>query len=91
MTSSRVQFVLDNPWQFARQVFGGFRANQGFLLAGSVAYHTLLSIVPMFALILVFLSQIKEPQELLDTRVRSIIDFGIEQKRRETRAAVVHA
>jgi len=67
MASSRVQFVLDNPWQFARQVFGGFRANQGFLLAGSVAYHTLLSIVPMFALILVFLSQIKEPQELLDT------------------------
>lgn len=67
MSSSRVRYVLDNPWRFARQVLAGFRANQGLLLAGSVAYHTLLSIVPMFALMLVMLSQIRPPQELLDT------------------------
>jgi len=65
--SSRVQFVLDNPWRFTRLVISGFRANQGLLLAGAVAYYTLLSMVPMLALILVLLSQIQEPRELLDT------------------------
>ena len=67
MSSLRVRYVLDNPWRFVRQVIAGFRANQGFLLAGSIAYHTLLSIVPMFALMLVMLSQIRPRQELLDT------------------------
>ena len=67
MPSSRVQFVLDNPWRFARLVASGFRANQGLLLAGAVAYYTLLSMVPMLALILVLLSQIQESSELLDT------------------------
>ena len=67
MPSSRVQFVLDNPWRFTRLVISGFRANQGLLLAGAVAYYTLLSMVPMLALILVLLSQIQEPRELLDT------------------------
>ena len=67
MPSSRVQFVLDNPWRFTRLVISGFRANQGLLLAGAVAYYTLLSMVPMLALILVLLSQIQEPRELLYT------------------------
>ena len=67
MPSSRVQFVLDNPWRFAGLVIAGFRANQGLLLAGAVAYYTLLSMVPMLALILVLLSQIHESRELLDT------------------------
>ena len=67
MPSSRVQFVLDNPWRFTRLVISGFRANQGLLLAGAVAYYTLLSMVPMLALILVLLSQIHESRELLDT------------------------
>ena len=65
--SSRAHFVLDHPWQFTIQVIAGFRANQGFLLAGAVAYYTLLSIVPMFALILVVLSQFQESAELVDT------------------------
>lgn len=67
MAVSRARFVLDNPWQFVRRVIAGFRANQGFLLSGAVAYYTLLSIVPMFALILVVLSQIQDIQGLLDT------------------------
>jgi len=67
MPSSRVQFVLDNPWRFTRLVISGFRANQGLLLAGAVAYYTLLSMVPMLALILVLLSQIQESRELLAT------------------------
>jgi membrane protein len=67
ISSPRARFVLDHPWQFVKQVIVGFRANQGFLLAGAVAYYTLLSIVPMFALILVVLSQIQESTELVDT------------------------
>lgn len=67
MTTSRIHFVLDHPWLFAQRVIIGFRANQGFLLSGAVAYYTLLTIVPMFALILVALSQIQDTQGLLDT------------------------
>ena len=59
LISSRARSVLDHPWQFVRRVFTGFRANQGFLLAGAVAYYTLLSLVPMLALILVSLSQFR--------------------------------
>jgi len=63
---SPLRYVLDNPWRFVWQVLSGFRANQGFLLAGAVAYYTLLSIVPMLALILVLLSHVQEQQALLD-------------------------
>ncbi len=66
MAHSRIRYVLDNPWRFIRQVIGGFRANQGFLLAGAVAYYTLLSIVPMFAFILILLSRFRPSQQLLD-------------------------
>jgi len=67
MPISRARFVLDNPWQFAKRVMAGFSANQGLLLSGAVAYYTLLTIVPMFALILAGLSQFQETQPLLDT------------------------
>ncbi len=67
MITSRARFVLENPWLFFLRVINGFRANQGFLLSGAVAYYTLLSIVPMFALILVALSQVQETQGLLVT------------------------
>lgn len=65
--TGRLQYVLQNPLRFTGQVFGGFRANQGFLLAGAVAYYTLLSLVPMMALIMILLSQLVEQQLLLDT------------------------
>lgn len=62
---------MKNLWyvlsQFVGKVISAFRANQGFLLAGAVAYYTLLSIVPMFALVLVLLSQLMEPAQLLET------------------------
>jgi YihY family inner membrane protein len=67
MAESRVRYVLDNPWRFFACVIKGFSANQGFLLSGAVAYYTLLTIVPMFALILVVLSQVHETQPLLET------------------------
>jgi YihY family inner membrane protein len=63
---ARIKFVLHEPLGFVATILSGFRANQGFLLAGAVAYYTLLSIMPMVALILVALSQVIEPQRLLD-------------------------
>lgn len=39
-------YILSHPLAFALQVLKGFRANQGLLLAGAVAYYSLLSIVP---------------------------------------------
>jgi len=65
MLSDRTRHVVDKPLQFILRVFNGFRANQGFLLSGAIAYYTLLSIIPMIALILVVLSQFKESDELL--------------------------
>ncbi|MGH8582997.1 MAG: YihY/virulence factor BrkB family protein [Gammaproteobacteria bacterium] len=53
--------------QFALTVLRSFRSNQGFLLAGAVAYYTLLSMLPMLAVILVVLSQVVEPAQLLET------------------------
>jgi membrane protein len=65
--SGRVRFVLENPLRFLRMAIAGFRANQGLLLAGAVAYYTLLSILPTLALILIVLSQLSDLQLLLDT------------------------
>jgi YihY family inner membrane protein len=48
-------------------VLRAFRANQGFLLAGAIAYYTLLSIVPMFALLLIILSRVIDPVLLMET------------------------
>jgi YihY family inner membrane protein len=59
--------VLMHPGRFLRQVLAEFRRNQGLLLAGAVAYYTLLSIVPMFALLLILLSQFLDPALLFDT------------------------
>lgn len=64
--SPRARTVIDHPWRFVRSVIAGFRANQGFLLAGAVAYYTLLSIVPMLALILVSLSQFRETTVVIE-------------------------
>lgn len=63
----RMQVVLAHPWRFLGNVITGFRANQGFLLAGAVAYYTLLSLVPVLALILIVLSQVTDLQPLLET------------------------
>ena len=44
-----------------------FRRNQGLLLAGAVAYYTLLSLVPLFALLLVALSHLVDEKRLIHT------------------------
>src|SRR5882672_4648488 len=59
--------VVTHPGRFALQVIRAFRANQGLLLAGAVAYYALLSIVPLLILIVIALSQVIDQAELLDT------------------------
>ena len=61
---ARGSFSLGN---FLLQVLRGFRRNQGLLLAGAVAYYTLLSLMPMLILTLVGLSHVVEEEELFQT------------------------
>lgn len=67
-TASRtVKRILRQPGAFALAVVGQFRAHQGILLAGAVAYYTLLSLVPLLILILMVLSHIVPEDSLLRT------------------------
>jgi membrane protein len=59
--------VLKHPGAFAIQTLKAFRANQGILLAGAVAYYALLSIVPLLILTVIALSYVIDQAELLDT------------------------
>jgi len=54
-------------WRFAVGVLRDFRANQGLLLAGAVAYYALLSLVPMLVLVVIVLAHVMDPQRLLAT------------------------
>jgi len=59
--------VLAHPGAFALQCLKGFKANQGLLLAGAVAYYALLSIVPLLILAVIALSHVIDQKELLQT------------------------
>jgi membrane protein len=59
--------VLKHPGAFAMQTLKSFRANQGLLLAGAVAYYALLSIVPLLILTVIALSYVIDQAELLVT------------------------
>jgi YihY family inner membrane protein len=61
------QIVLRHPGQFVWRTLKAFRANQGLLLAGAVAYYALLSIVPLLILAVIALSQLIDQRELLGT------------------------
>ncbi|NGZ83255.1 YihY/virulence factor BrkB family protein [Duganella aceris] len=60
-------YVGTHPMDFLLQCLKGFRANQGLLLAGAVAYYSLLSIVPLLMLMMVALSHFISQAELLAT------------------------
>ena len=62
LTNSSVRFLL--------RVARAFLRNQGLLLAGAVAYYTLLSIVPFSILALVVLTQVIDEQQLIQTLSR---------------------
>ena len=61
-----------HPGAFALQVIKAFRANQGLLLAGAVAYYTLLSIVPLLILVVIALSHVIDQAVLLETLRRAL-------------------
>ena len=61
----RTPQIVKHPARFALQVVKAFRANQGLLLAGAVAYYALLSIVPLLILIVIALSHFVDQAELL--------------------------
>jgi YihY family inner membrane protein len=63
----RAVFVANNPGAFCLRVLRSFRANQGLLLAGALAYYLLLSTVPLLILLLLALSQFVDQQALLAT------------------------
>ncbi len=64
--------IAQHPFAFARDVLREFRRNQGLLLAGAVAYNTLLSIVPLLILLVFALSSFVPREQLLDTLSRYI-------------------
>jgi membrane protein len=59
--------LLEHPWDFTARTLKAFRANQGLLLAGAVAYYALLSIVPLLILTVIALSHLVDQNELLRT------------------------
>jgi membrane protein len=63
----QARHVLTHPGPFALGTLRAFRANQGLLLAGAVAYYALLSIVPLLILIVIALSHVIDQAELLAT------------------------
>jgi len=68
--SHQAAHVLAHPAAFAWRVLKGFKANQGLLLAGAVAYYALLSIVPVLILVVIALSHFIDQAELLETLSR---------------------
>jgi membrane protein len=67
MFTYRTKAVLTHPGAFAIQTLRAFRANQGLLLAGAVAYYALLSIVPLLILVIIALSHVIDQSDLLHT------------------------
>ncbi len=54
-------------WRFALRIVKRFLANQGILLAGSLAYNSLLSAIPLFAVLVMSLSFFLDEALLLET------------------------
>jgi membrane protein len=61
---------LKNPGAFVLRTLKAFRANQGLLLAGAVAYYALLSIAPLLILVVIALSHVIDQALLLETLER---------------------
>ncbi|HWI35952.1 MAG TPA: YihY/virulence factor BrkB family protein [Burkholderiales bacterium] len=62
--------LLKSPGAFALRVLKAFKANQGLLLAGAVAYYALLSIVPLLLLSIIALSHVIDRALLVETLER---------------------
>jgi YihY family inner membrane protein len=64
---STLRIIAGHPATFVVQTLKAFRANQGMLLAGALAYYALLSIVPLLILVVIALSHLVKQQVLLDS------------------------
>ncbi|HYY60174.1 MAG TPA: YihY/virulence factor BrkB family protein [Burkholderiales bacterium] len=62
--------MLQDPGAFALRALKAFRANQGLLLAGAVAYYALLSTIPLLILVLIGLSHVIDQALLFETMER---------------------
>jgi YihY family inner membrane protein len=62
--------MLQHPGAFALRALKAFRANQGLLLAGAVAYYALLSTIPLLILTLIGLSHVVDQALLFETMER---------------------
>ncbi|HEX9392594.1 MAG TPA: YihY/virulence factor BrkB family protein [Usitatibacteraceae bacterium] len=72
LVSPETNHIIKHPAAFALQVLRAFNANQGLLLAGAVAYYTLLSIVPLLILVVIGLSHFVEQAALFETLRRAL-------------------
>lgn len=82
-------YILGHPLAFVWQVLKAFRANQGLLLAGAVAYYALLSIVPFLMLVVVVLSHFIDQDELLSTLMR-YLEYLVPSQSHSITAEVAH-
>jgi membrane protein len=67
LLTPRQTSIVAHPWDFAVRTLKAFKANQGLLLAGAVAYYALLSVVPLLILTVIALSHVIAQDELLAT------------------------
>jgi YihY family inner membrane protein len=74
MTLQSLRDTIVATGQFALGVLRDFRANQGLLLAGAVAYYALLSLLPMLILVVIGLAHFMDPQRLVAT-IADFLDF----------------
>jgi YihY family inner membrane protein len=82
-------YILAHPLGFAWQVLKAFRANQGLLLAGAVAYYAMLSIVPFMMLSVVVLSHFIDQAELLLT-LKRYLEYLVPGQSKSITAEVAH-
>jgi uncharacterized BrkB/YihY/UPF0761 family membrane protein len=71
LTPRAARFV-GAPVAFVLQVLRAFRANQGLLLAGAVAFYARLSIVPLLILVVIALPHVIDRDVLLATLRRAL-------------------
>lgn len=74
LLSKRAQWVLQHPLEFGLRSWRQFRLNGGLLLASAVAYHTLLSLIPILALVVIGLSHWFDPA-LVETAIRQFMQL----------------
>ncbi|HYQ93018.1 MAG TPA: YihY/virulence factor BrkB family protein [Candidatus Competibacteraceae bacterium] len=63
--TSLTQQIAKHPLRFLWRILRRFQTNQGLLLSGAVAYYMLLSIIPLFILLLIGLSHVVNETQVL--------------------------